>query len=49
MIEVGIMPYEEYFQIDCREEAGERDELFIELFSCLPHCLWFYLTFVHKA
>lgn len=27
---------------DCREEAGGGDALFMQLFSCLPHCLWFY-------
>lgn len=39
MIEVGIMPYKQYFQTDGREGAGERDEWLIELGSCLPHCL----------
>lgn len=29
MIEVGIMPYKQYFKTDCREDARGRDELFI--------------------
>lgn len=39
MIEVGIMPYKQYFKMDRREDAKERDELFIYLFSRLLHCL----------
>lgn len=29
MIEVGLMPYKQDFKVDCREEARERDELFM--------------------
>lgn len=29
MIEVGILPYKQYFKVDCREDARERNELFI--------------------
>lgn len=39
MIEVGIMPYKQYFQADCGEDAGERDEWFSERWTCIPHCL----------
>lgn len=28
MIEVGIMPFKQYFKVECREDARERNESF---------------------
>ena len=49
MIEVGVMPYEQYFKAGWREDAGAREEFSSFFIVAVLFTMWPVLLIVQKA